>query len=258
MIGDVMGRPGRDTLRAVLPNLRDELAPDLVIANGENAAGGFGITLKTARHILASGVDVITSGNHIWDKQEIVPHMDSDLPLLRPLNYPPAAPGRGYLRIGDAMVVNLIGRLFVGDFDCPFAAIDRLLAGLPDRPRVVLVDFHAEATAEKEAMGWHLDGRASALAGTHTHVPTADARVLPNGMAYVSDLGMVGASHSIIGGAIDGFLHRFRTQMPAKPAIPKGGPTRFNSVLFDIDDATGKALSVRRVDRERPAPDETP
>ncbi len=244
-----MGRPGRDTLRAVLPDLRRELALDLVVANGENAAGGFGITRKTAGQLLAGGVDVITSGNHIWDKPEIVQHMESGLPVLRPLNYPAAAPGHGHAFVGGALIVNLIGRLFVGNFDCPFAAVDSLLAELPDRPPVVIVDFHAEATAEKEAMGWHLDGRVSALAGTHTHVPTADARVLPGGSAYVTDLGMVGATNSIIGGEIEGFLERFLTQMPTKAKIPKSGPTQFNSVLFEIDESTGRALSVRRVDR---------
>ncbi len=252
MIGDVVGRPGSETVKALLPSLRDELALDLVIANGENLAGGFGITKDTAGELLSSGVDVITSGNHIWDKKEIIPHLDSDLPILRPLNYPAATPGRGFIRAGNVLVVNLIGRLFVGDADCPFMAVDRLLEQSSDRPRVVLVDMHAEATSEKEAMGWHLDGRVSAVAGTHTHVATADTRILPRGTAYVSDLGMVGPTDSIIGSEIEGFLGRFLTQMPSKPRLATKGPMKFNSVLFDIDEASGKATGVARVDRELP------
>ena len=168
MIGDVVGRPGRKAVTVLLPKLREQLSLDLVVANGENAAGGFGLTLETAQELLSNGVDIITSGNHIWDKREIIPHLDDGLPILRPMNYPPEAPGRGYIIAGDVLVVNLIGRVFVGTWDCPFRSIEGLLSDLPDRPAVVLVDMHAEATSEKEAMGWYLNGRVSVVAGTHT------------------------------------------------------------------------------------------
>lgn len=250
MIGDVVGGPGRSTVKALLPELRLQLNLDLVVANGENAAGGFGITRDTAEELLSSGVDVITSGNHIWDQKEIIPDLDSDLPILRPLNYPPGAPGRGHARVGHALVVNLIGRVFVGTFDCPFRTLDRLLEELTEVPKVVIVDIHAEATSEKVAMGWYLDGRVSVVAGTHTHVPTADARILPKGTAYVTDLGMVGATRSVIGVEIEDVLERFLTQTPRRLRVATKGPARFNSVLIEVDDATGKATDIARVDRE--------
>ena len=250
MIGDVIGRPGRRAVDSLLPDIRRELDIDLVVANGENTAGGYGITLDTAGELISSGVDVITSGNHIWDKKEIVPHLDSALPLLRPLNYPPGTPGRGYVRATEALVVNLLGRVFVGTADCPFRAMDRLLSELPDVPRIVIVDMHAEATSEKEAMGWYLDGRVSAVAGTHTHVPTADARILPGGTAYVSDLGLVGTANSVIGSETSDVLARFLTQMPQRLRVATEGPIRFNSVLIEIDDTTGKASDIVRIDRE--------
>ena len=181
MIGDVVGKPGRRALEELLPELRRDLGIDLVTVNGENAAGGLGITPDTAEELLACGADVITSGNHIWDKKEIVPHLDSSMPILRPLNYPPAAPGRGYLQLGDVLVVSLLGRVFVGTCDCPFRTMDQLLGDRSGVPKVIIVDMHAEATSEKEAMGWYLDGRVSVVAGTHTHVPTADTRVPPQG-----------------------------------------------------------------------------
>ncbi len=249
MIGDVIGRPGRGAVKALLPDLRSELDLDLVVANGENCAGGFGITLDTADELLSSGVDVITSGNHIWDQKEIIPHLDGDLPILRPLNYPSSAPGRGYL-VGKALVVNLIGRIFVGEFDCPFRAMDDLLNTLPNRPNVVIVDVHAEASSEKAALGWHLDGRVSAVAGTHTHVATADGRILPKGTAFVSDLGMVGAVNSIIGMEPKDVVAHFLDRTPRRFTVEKRGPTRFNSVLFDIDDDNGTAVHISRVDRE--------
>ena len=250
MIGDLIGRTGRNAVKALLPDLRDELHIDLTVANGENAAGGLGITRDTADELLSSGVDIITSGNHIWDKQEIIPHLDSDLPILRPLNYPPGTPGRGYAYAGDILVVNLIGRVFVGTCDCPFRAVDELIAGLSERPKAIVVDFHAEATSEKVAMGWYLDGRASAVAGTHTHVPTADNWVLPGGTAYVSDLGMVGATNSVIGVETEDVLARFLTQTPRRLRVARAGPVRFNSVLIEVEATTGKATEIKRIDKE--------
>ena len=193
MIGDVVGRPGRRAVSALLPGLRDEYGIDLVVANGENAAAGFGLTLDTAQDLFDAGVDAITSGNHIWDQKEIIPYLDTELAILRPLNYPSTTPGKGYVDVKGVLVVSLIGRVFVGNFDCPFRAMDALLEKMGESHKVVLVDFHAEATSEKIAMGWYLDGRVSALVGTHTHVGTVDTSLLLQGTAYVSDLGYGGA-----------------------------------------------------------------
>ena len=250
MIGDVVGRLGRKAVKTLVPELRSELGLDLVIANGENAAGGFGLSLRTAEEMFSSGVDGITSGNHIWDQKEIIPYLDSDLKITRPLNYPPGTPGKGYMQLGDVLIVNLIGRVFVGTFDCPFRAMDALLDGESGKAKTIIVDLHAEASSEKEAMGWYLDGRVSALVGTHTHVPTADAKILPKGTAFVSDLGMVGPLHSIIGAEPEDVLTRFLHQTPQRLRIVTRGPIRFNSVLIDIDDSTGRAASISRVDRE--------
>ena len=248
MIGDVIGRPGRRAVQAILPGLRDEYGIDLVVANGENTAAGFGITLDTAQELLDSGVDVITSGNHIWDQREIIPHLDGDLPILRPLNYPPTVPGRGFISIKGVLVVSLIGRVFVGNFDCPFRAMDTLLGDFGDSNRMILVDFHAEATSEKMAMGWYLDGRVSAVVGTHTHVGTVDTSLLLKGTAYVTDLGMVGPSHSVIGSNIEDVMERFLNQTPHRLAVASG-PVKFGSVMVDIDENTGRATQITRVDR---------
>ena len=250
MIGDVIGRPGRRAVEALLPGLRDEYGIDLVVANGENAAAGFGITLDTAQELFDYGVDVITSGNHIWDQKEIIPHLDDPgLPILRPLNYPSTAPGRGYVSAKGAIVVSLIGRVFVGNYDCPFRAMDALLDELEGKSRVILVDFHAEATSEKAAMGWYLDGRVSAVVGTHTHVGTVDTSLLLQGTAYVSDLGMVGPSHSVIGSTIEDVMERFLNQTPRRLTVASGA-VKFGSVMVDIDESTGRATQITRVDRE--------
>ena len=250
MIGDVIGRPGRRAVRRLVPELRRDLEIDLVIANGENSAGGAGLTSKTAGELFSSGVDVITSGNHVWDQKEIIPHLDSEAPILRPLNYPPATPGHGHVDAGSALVINLIGRVFMGTFDCPFRTVDSLLESEDGLPKAVIVDMHAEATSEKAALAWHLDGRVSAVLGTHTHVATADARVLPGGTAFVSDVGMVGPVNSIIGVEPEAVLERFLTQMPKRLKVARSGPTLFNSVMVEIDDASGKARAIERVDRE--------
>ena len=249
MIGDVVGKPGRQVVDSLLPEIRDSFGIDLVIANGENVAGGAGITLDTADELLASGVDVITSGNHIWDQKSIIPHLDNGLPILRPLNYPPSAPGRGHIQVAGVLIVNLIGRLFVGTFDCPFRTVTDLIGqiGLSQMP--ILIDMHAEATSEKVAMAWYLDGRVSVVAGTHTHVPTADARILPNGTGFVSDLGMSGPYNSVIGVNSKDAINRFLTQTPQRFKVAENGPSVFNSVLFDIDDHSGLTTSIQRVDR---------
>ena len=250
MIGDVIGKPGRNTVQELLPKLRQELYIDLVIANGENSAGGAGITKESAKQLLSSGVDVITSGNHVWDKEEIIPELDGNLPILRPLNYPPTNPGTGYIRLSNVLIVNLIGRVFVGSFDCPFRTMENLLKELEDIPKIIIIDMHAEATSEKAALSWYFDGQVSAIAGTHTHVPTADERILPKGTAFVSDLGMVGPTNSIIGVEPEGVIQRFLTQTNARFRVSNHGPTKFNSVMIDIDENTGNSTSIARVDRE--------
>ncbi|MFC1944563.1 TIGR00282 family metallophosphoesterase [Chloroflexota bacterium] len=249
VIGDVVGRPGRKAVQAFLPKLRREQGIDLVIANGENAAGGLGLTPATAEELLRYGVDVITSGNHIWHHREIIAHMDGELPIVRPMNFPPGVPGWGYLTAGKVLVVNLVGRVFMGHYDCPFRAMDSLLEGLSDEPPVIIVDFHCEATAEKMALGWYLDGRVSAVLGTHTHVGTADARILPKGTAFISDIGMAGARDSVIGDDIESVLDRFLTMMPHRLAVGKGDLI-LNSVLLEVSSESGRSLSIVRFDRE--------
>ena len=251
MVGDVIGRPGRRAMEALLPNLRAEHKVDLIVANGENAAAGFGLTLETAKELLSAGVDVITSGNHIWDQKEIIEHLKSDLPILRPINYPPTVPGKGYVSVNGVLVINLIGRVFVGNYDCPFRAMDSVLSVVGKEHKIILVDFHAEATSEKMALGWYLDGRVSAVVGTHTHIGTVDTRVLPNGTAYVTDLGMVGPSNSVIGSSVDDVLERFLHQTPKRLKVADGSVS-FGSVLIDIDDDTGRATNIKRLDTEFP------
>ncbi len=249
MIGDVIGKPGRDTVRTLLPDLKREKSIDFVICNGENTAGGFGITPDTASELLESGVDVLTSGNHIWDKKEIIPLMDDGLPLIRPANYPDA-PGKGYIHQGGVTVVNLMGRVFMASLDCPFRTADALLEQLKEegQSKVIIVDFHAEATSEKQAMGWYLDGRVSGVLGTHTHVGTVDAKILPKGTAYLTDVGMTGPSDSVIGSDKDAVLERFLTSMPNRLAVASG-PCVLNSVLVEVDEETGKASLIERIDR---------
>ena len=253
MIGDVIGRPGRDAVRRILPGLREEQDIDLVIANGENTAGGFGLTVETASELLDAGVDVITSGNHIWDKKEFIPYLDDvqgeGLPVVRPANYP-NAPGVGVIRRKGAAVVNLMGRVFMAPLDCPFRTADRLLEELrrEEETPVIIVDFHAEATSEKQAMGWYLDGRVSGIFGTHTHVGTVDARILPQGTAYLTDVGMTGPEDSVIGSDANAVLNRFLTAIPNNLPVAKG-PCVFNSTLVEVDEKTGRSLSIERIDR---------
>ena len=249
-IGDIIGSPGRRALKELLPGLKKQYGVDFVIANGENVAGGLGLTLNTAEELFHAGVDVITSGNHIWAQKDIIPYLDSEMPILRPLNYPPGVPGRGYLVFGDKLVVvNLIGRTFIGNFDCPFRAMDKLLAELESRPAIVIIDFHAEATSEKVALGRYLDGRVTAVLGTHTHVGTIDAQLLPGGSAYVSDIGMTGPLNSVIGDNTDDVLDRFLTIIPHRLSVGKGRVT-FNAILVTADEETGRASAIERICRE--------
>jgi len=233
-------------VKKLLPGLHHEYGVDLVVGNGENAAGGLGLTPSTAQELFDSGIDAITSGNHIWVHKELLPYLDGNFPLLRPLNYPPACPGRGYWFRDNVLVVNLIGRTFMGNFDCPFRAMDKLLAEFKDKTNVIIVDFHAEATSEKVAMGRYLDGRVSAVLGTHTHVGTIDARILPRGTAYVTDIGMVGPVDSIIGDDANNVINRFLSQIPVRLSVGKG-IVDFNAVLVEVNEDTGKAVDIKRI-----------
>lgn len=220
-----------------------------MIANGENAAGGFGLTGKTTRELLKNGIDVLTSGNHIWAQKEIIPYLDDDTPILRPLNYPTGVPGRGYLVTGKTMVVNLMGRTFMSNYDCPFRAMDKLLVDIEPKPVIIIVDFHAEATSEKVALGRYLDGRVSAVLGTHTHVGTIDAQILPEGTAYVTDIGMTGPKDSVIGDDTESVIQRFLTMMPQHLSVGKGNPV-FNSIIIEVDEDSGRAIGIERITRE--------
>jgi metallophosphoesterase (TIGR00282 family) len=245
-IGDIIGKPGRKALSQLLPDLRQQYGLDLVIANGENAAGGIGLTPETAKELLDAGTDVITSGNHIWAQKEIFPYLEGQMPILRPLNYPPGVPGRGYIVVGKAAVVNIMGRTFMGDLDCPFQAMDKLLGELKEK--IIIVDFHAEATSEKMAMGRYLDGRVSAVLGTHTHVGTIDSQILARGTAYVTDIGMTGPTDSVIGDDTDAVLQRFLTGIHHRLSVGKG-KSALNAVMVDIDD-NGRARNIERIYRE--------
>lgn len=246
-IGDVIGRPGRRALQVLLPKLKEDLRLDFVIANGENIAGGIGVTPETARELLDAGVDVITTGNHVWAQKEILPFLGGDMPIIRPLNFPEGVPGKGFLEKNGVLVVNLLGQVFVGNFECPFRTMDCLLSKLGGG-RTIIVDFHAEATSEKVALGRYLDGRVTAVLGTHTHVGTIDAGLLPKGSAYVTDIGMTGPVDSIIGDDVDTVIQRFLTKMPYRISAGKG-KTVFNGIVVEVDEATGKAKSIDRIQR---------
>jgi metallophosphoesterase (TIGR00282 family) len=252
-IGDTVGRPGCTVVRDHLHELQKEYSVDLTILNCENAAGGLGVTPKIADDFFDLGVDVLTSGNHIWDKKEIFPYLDKNSRILRPANYPADNPGRGSavvkLRNGEeAAVINLQGRVFMPTTDDPFRVVDSELARLPASVKTIFVDMHAEATSEKVAMAWYLDGRVSAVIGTHTHIPTADETILPGGTAYQTDAGMTGPFMSVIGVVKEDAIRRFVTQMPHKLDTASQG-ARLNGALIDVDSQTGKAKSIQRVTR---------
>lgn len=250
-IGDIVGKPGRQAVSRELHRLVDRYHVDVVIANGENASGGFGITAESARELFACGIHLFTSGNHIWDKKEALEYLKHEERILRPANYPEGAPGKGRtvtvtpagVKVG---VINLEGRVFMDNLDCPFRAADREIAALADLTKVILVDFHAEATSEKTSLGWYLDGRVSAVVGTHTHVQTADERILSSGTAYITDVGMTGAFDSVIGVRKDEPIQKFLTQLPAKFEVAKKD-LRLNGVVVTIDEATGHAVGIERV-----------
>lgn len=250
-LGDVMGRPGQRALASHLPGLRDSLALDLIVANCENVAGSAGVTAETAGALFDLGIDVLSNGNHAWNEKEALEYIREEPRLLRPYNYPADTPGRGWYvaqargqRVG---VLNVLGTMFMHPIlRCPFESVDEVLARQFADIKVILVDVHAEAATEKTALGWYLDGRVSAVVGTHTHVPTADERVLPGGTAYITDVGMTGCYDSVVGLGIDNALKRLKHKLPA-PWDTAEGPGTLCGVVIDVDETTGKSRSIRRI-----------
>lgn len=250
-IGDIVGKPGREAIKTLLPQLKKEHGLDFVIANAENASGGSGITSKVAQELFAYGVDLLTSGDHIWKKSEIFELISREERILRPLNFPSGAPGRGYgvfktnsgTKIG---VINVNGRVFMDALECPFKSALMAQEELVKETRVIIVDIHAEATSEKIALGWYLDGKVSAILGTHTHVQTADEKILPKGSAYISDVGMTGPYDSVIGRKVDDVLTRFLSSIPVKFEVAETN-IQLHGALVEIDEKTGRALSIRRI-----------
>ncbi len=250
MIGDIFGEPGRRALETLLPRLRREHEIDLTVVNVENAAAGFGVTPQLCRGFLDQGVDVMTSGNHIWDKKEIIEYIAKENLLLRPANFPPGTPGTGFVTVKSGPyrvgVLNLMGRVFMQPNDCPFQKADEIVPQLRRDTPVILVDMHCEATSESQAMGWYLDGRVSAVVGTHRHVQTADERILPKGTAYITDLGMTGPVDGVIGVDRDLILQKFISQMPVR-FEPAKGPAALHGVVIAVDPESGRASSIRRL-----------
>jgi 2',3'-cyclic-nucleotide 2'-phosphodiesterase len=250
-IGDIIGKPGREALSRELHRIVDRHMVDLVIANGENAAGGFGLTQETAQDLFKCGIQMITSGNHIWDKKDSLEYINRETRIVRPANYPEGTPGRGAIVIktpGGVKIgiLNLEGRVFMNNLDCPFRCADREIAKLKEETPIIFVDFHAEATSEKASLGWYLDGRVSAVIGTHTHVQTADERILTDGTAYMTDAGMTGAFDSVIGVKKEEAIQKFVTQRPSKFEVAKKD-LRINAVVIEVNETTGHALSIERI-----------
>jgi metallophosphoesterase (TIGR00282 family) len=250
-IGDIVGKPGRDVVSALLPRLAGSREVDFVVANAENAAVVAGLTPKVADDLLGLGIDVLTSGNHIWKRKEIEPYLAQSRVVLRPANYPTGAPGSGHvvLKTDDGIpvgVVNLEGRVFMKPLDCPFRTADQLLAQMAVRATIRIIDFHAEATSEKQALAWYLDGRASAVIGTHTHVQTADERILPLGTGFITDVGMTGATDSVIGIQKEDAITQLMTQKPLT-FNPAKGRLQLQAVLLDISPETGHTVAIERI-----------
>jgi 2',3'-cyclic-nucleotide 2'-phosphodiesterase len=261
-VGDIVGKPGRDMVRKGVRGLIEEHGIDLVIANAENSANGFGVTKDIGDTLLEWGVDVMTSGNHIWDKKEAIEYIANEPRLLRPANYPPGVPGRGsyVAQTGDGRsvgVINVMGRVFMLNIDDPFQIVLREIEAIRSRAKIIIVDFHAEATSEKIAMGWHLDGKVSGVFGTHTHVQTADERILPNGTAYLTDTGMTGPHDGIIGMDRLPSMARFLTAMPSRFEPATANP-RLNAVMIDADEKTGRATSITRISLSEKELDDLP
>ncbi len=249
-LGDIVGRPGRRAVHELLPALKKKYEPRFTIANGENAAGGNGITEEIADDLCSAGVDVLTMGNHVWDNKDIYNFIDSDSRIIRPANYPPDSPGSGYTLARKANcqigVVNLSGRVFMPPLDCPFRAVDQIIPILKKETPIIIIDFHAEATSEKNALGWYVDGRATAVVGTHTHIQTADERILPRETAYITDVGMTGPRDSILGVRTDLVLDKLIGLRPVRFEVASG-PLQLNAVAIDVDELSGKAREILRI-----------
>ncbi|WP_028595508.1 TIGR00282 family metallophosphoesterase [Paenibacillus assamensis] len=249
-IGDIVGNTGRKAVKTLLPELKSKYNPHIIIANAENAAGGRGVTAAIIKEFADLGVHGFTMGNHTWDNRDIFEWIDEEKRVVRPANFPPGTPGRGMTTIKangkELVIVNLQGRTFLPAIDCPFRTADELLERAGKQSKAILVDFHAEATSEKIAMGWHLDGRASFVVGTHTHVQTNDDTILPNGTGYLTDCGMVGSKEGVLGMERDAVLRKFKTQLPVRFTVCEG-KWHFHAVLVDIDDSTGKAVRIEKI-----------
>lgn len=250
LVGDVIGRPGRRTFQNYTPKLREEKNIDVVIVNGENSAGGKGFTRKALDELYRAGADIVTSGNHIWDKKDVLSFIDDEPFLIRPANYPEGTPGKGWcsypFKAKNIGVMNLSGRAFMPPLDCPFQKVEELLREMKQECDIIFLDFHAETTSEKMAMGFYLDGRVNGVVGTHTHVQTADERLLPKGTAYITDLGMVGPRDSVLGVKTDIILRKFTTAMPVRFDLAEG-PCIYCAVIVEIDDATNRTKSIERI-----------
>jgi 2',3'-cyclic-nucleotide 2'-phosphodiesterase len=251
-IGDIIGRPGRRIIKTCLPELINQESIDLVIANGENSAGGFGINQEICQELLTAGVDVITMGNHTWDNKEIYQVLERERRVIRPANYPGGTPGEGYYIAQSSKgfpvgVVNILGQVFLEPLACPFQTAMECIADIRRKTPLIIIDIHAEATSEKAALGWYLDGQASAVLGTHTHITTADERILPKGTAYITDVGMTGPTNSVLGITTEIVIKKFISHLPARFEVA-GGPIELNAVIMEIED-DGKAISIRRIRR---------
>ena len=251
VIGDVVGETGRNIIRDVLPSLKEDENIDFVIANGENSAGGSGITPKITQELFAYGVNVITTGDHIWDRKEVLQFIDREPKLLRPVNYPEGVPGQGSVVVttlnkAKIGVINLVGRIFMKPLECPFRTAEKEIKKISQTTKVIVVDMHAEATSEKIALGYFLDGKVSAVIGTHTHVQTADEKILPLGTAYITDIGMSGSSISVLGREVEPVIKRFLTGMPARFGVARENPA-LSGVIIEINPETGKATKIQRI-----------
>ncbi|MDQ0216999.1 TIGR00282 family metallophosphoesterase [Peribacillus cavernae] len=250
-IGDVVGSPGRDMLKEYLPKIKEKYRPHITVVNGENAAGGRGITEKIYREFLEWGAQAVTLGNHAWDNRDVFEFIGNAKYLVRPANFPAGTPGEGlkFLKWNqlEIAVINLQARTFMPSLDCPFIKADQLVREAKKRTPIIFVDFHGEATSEKQAIGWYLDGKVSAVVGTHTHVQTADDRILPNGTAYLTDVGMTGPYDGILGMEREAVIHRFLTSLPVRFEVPKSGRTIISAVIIDIDEKTGHSKKIERI-----------
>jgi len=252
ILGDIVGRPGRACVKKNLRNLKNEFNIDLCIVNGENAKGGRGLSVGAYDELINCGVDVITTGNHVWDNREVLQLFEENKTVIRPANFPPSNPGNGYILYDtgkyNVCVINLMGRVLLEAVDCPFRKADEILNEIKDKCKIIIIDFHAEATSEKQAMGFYLDGRVSAVFGTHTHVQTADERILPKGLGYITDAGMCGTVNSVIGAEPELAINRFISKMPGRLYLREEGQRMINGVVFEINEA-GQTIGVERIYR---------